>query len=127
MPTLHVQELNSTQRYIVGTYDLEVLTLPRTIIPNVKIEQSETTTVQIPQPGVVNLLTSSPGYGAIMKVNGDVLEWVCDLDPDAFRTQYILQPGNYKVLYRSKASKKTVYSLEKDLKVESGASTSINF
>ncbi len=29
MNTLHAQELGTTQRYRVGTYDLEVLTLPR--------------------------------------------------------------------------------------------------
>ena len=31
--TLNVQDLNSTERYRVGTYDLEVLTLPRLYIP----------------------------------------------------------------------------------------------
>ena len=127
MPTLHVQELNTTQLYIVGNYDLEVLTLPRTMIKNVKIEQSETTVVEIPKPGVVNLMTSSPGYGSIFKTNGDELEWVCDLDPFAFRTQYVFQPGSYKILYRSKTSRKTVYSLEKEFTVESGASETLNF
>lgn len=127
MATLNVQAMDVKQPYIVGTYDLEVLTLPRTLIQDVKIDQSTTTTVQVPQAGVLNLHTPSPGFGAIFKVNGDELEWVVDLDPEQFRIQFVLQPGNYKVLYRSKASKKTVYSLEKPFTIESGASQNLNF
>ena len=60
MTTLNVQEFDLAQDYLVGKYDLEVLTLPRTHIPGVQVDQSTTTTVQIPQAGTVNLHTPSP-------------------------------------------------------------------
>lgn len=37
MQTLNVQQMNTTEKYITGTYDLEILTLPRTYIYGVKL------------------------------------------------------------------------------------------
>ena len=50
--TMHVQDFSTTQRYLIGTYDLEVLCLPRLYIDDVVISQSKTTTVEIPNPGI---------------------------------------------------------------------------
>lgn len=124
---LHVQRLGTTERYLNGLYDLEVLTLPRLLIEDVKVSQSHTTSVQIPQSGVLNLTTNTSGYGAIFKTTGEDLEWVVDIDASSLQSQYTLLPGNYKVMYRSKNSKKTEYSLEKDVTITSGVSTSLKF
>jgi Ca-activated chloride channel family protein len=48
--TLHVQQLGDIQKYLVGTYQLEVLTLPRTY-KEVKIEQSKITSIDIAAAG----------------------------------------------------------------------------
>jgi Ca-activated chloride channel family protein len=48
--TLHVQQLGDIQKYLVGTYHLEILTLPRTY-KEVKIEQSKTTSIDIAAAG----------------------------------------------------------------------------
>ncbi|HRS54023.1 MAG TPA: VWA domain-containing protein, partial [Bacteroidales bacterium] len=42
---LHLQYFNTTEKYLVGKYDLEVLSLPRLKINDVDISQSYTTTV----------------------------------------------------------------------------------
>ncbi len=55
------QEVGATQRLRTGTYDLEVLTLPRLLIPDVSIEQGRTTEVAIPRSGVLNILPSVLG------------------------------------------------------------------
>jgi Ca-activated chloride channel family protein len=41
MHTLHVQSINTFEKYIVGNYDLEILTLPRIYMSGIKIEQSK--------------------------------------------------------------------------------------
>jgi Ca-activated chloride channel homolog len=127
MNTLLAQDMGTAQRYRVGSYDLEVLTLPRTLISNVKVEQGRTTDIVVPRAGVLNVLPSVPGPGAIFLKQGDELVWVADLDPDAVRGQFRLQPGNYQVIYRSRNARETEYSITKDLTVESGRSISINF
>ena len=60
--TLNVQLLNTKQRYLTGEYDLEILTLPR-IYETVRINQSKSTNVKIPEPGIVVLSIASSFYG----------------------------------------------------------------
>ncbi len=127
MNTLLAQEVGSTQRYRVGTYDLEVLTLPRLLIPDVHVEQGRTTEIVVPRTGVLNVQPSAPGPGAIFQKKGDVLEWVADLDAAALRNQFRLLPGTYQVTYRSGSARRTELTLTKDIVIESGRSATINF
>ena len=127
MNTLLAQEIGTQQRYRVGTYDLEVLTLPRLTIPDVKVDQGRTTEIVVPRTGVLNVQPSVPGPGAIFHKNGDALEWVADLDPSAIRNQFRLLPGSYQVIYRSSSAHRTELSLIKDVTIESGRSATINF
>lgn len=124
--TLHVQDLNTTERYRVGRYDLEVLTLPRLVIPDVEVKQSATTTIGVPQPGTINIVPTAPGHGAILLKEGQELKWVVDLDPAAVRHQFRLLPGQYKVVYRSDSARQTIYSIEKDFTITGGQSTTVN-
>jgi Ca-activated chloride channel family protein len=125
--TLHVQPVNTTDRYRTGTYDLEILTLPRMLIPGVRIEQSRTNTVQIPQEGVLNVQPGAPGDGALFLVDGSERRWVADLDPRSPQNQFRLLPGTYEVNYRSKNARRTEYSLTKPATVESGRSITLTF
>jgi Ca-activated chloride channel family protein len=125
--TLHVQDMSAEQRYRVGTYDLEVLTLPRLMISDVRIEQGRTTEVAIPRSGVLNVQANTPGHGAIFLKKDDALEWVADLDATAPRNQLRLLPGKYLVTYRSRNAKRTELSLDKDVTIESGRAVTVNF
>jgi Ca-activated chloride channel family protein len=127
LTTLNAQELGTRQRYRVGVYDLEVLTLPRVFINDVKVDQGGTTDIIVPKPGVLNILPSTPGPGAIFLRQGDELIWVTDLDPAAIRGQYRLQPGNYQITYRSRNARRTELTLTREATIESGRSVTINF
>mgnify|MGYP001001304592 CR=1 FL=1 len=48
--TLNVQKVNSTEKYLIGTYDIEILTTPR-IYVTTNVEQSNTTNINIKAPG----------------------------------------------------------------------------
>ncbi|MBK6629107.1 MAG: VWA domain-containing protein [Flavobacteriales bacterium] len=125
--TLHVQRVNSTDRYLVGIYDLEVLTLPRMLVPGVRIEQGATNTVHIPQEGVLNVQAGAPGHGALFVVRGSEREWVADLDPRDAQDQFRLLPGSYEVVYRSANARRTEYSILRPVTVESGRSVTLTF
>ncbi len=120
--TLNVQSLNSTEKYLTGKYDLEVLTLPRTYIQDVSIDQSKTTTVQLPRPGIITLVSNSVGFGSVYSAATETLSWVCNLDENQTRETIILQPGKYKVVYRPKNSRESIYTIEKEFRVISGES-----
>ena len=125
MNTLNVQPANVLEKYIIGKYDLEILTLPR-IIASVEIKQSTTTTVQIPKPGMVTLLMISQGYGSIYLELEKEIQWVCNIDPNVTKQTIVLQPGDYRVVYRARNSKQTFYTVEKNFKITTGGSISVS-
>ena len=124
---LHVQQMGTTERYRTGTYDLEILTLPRMRIDDVMVKQGATTPVQIPQPGVLNAQLASAGDGAIFLKDGSNLVWVTDLDVNSVQQQFRLLPGTYQVIYRSGNARKTEYSIIKDVTIAPGQSATLNF
>lgn len=123
--TVFAQDLNSTIRYLVGTYDLEILTLPRTYISDVSVEQSYTTTVELPQPGMLLIKSLISGYGSIMLEENNTLSHVVSLDPNVSSQNFNLQPGKYRLVYRSKNSKEALFSIEKKFEITSGRSTTV--
>lgn len=120
---LHVQDFNTSEKYIAGHYDLEILTLPRIVQLNLHIEAGKTTTIAIPPPGKVNFTSTAPGYGSVLVENGNTMEWVTDLDENTARQSLNLQPGNYQVVFRSKSSRKSEYSVRRTFTISSGSTT----
>lgn len=123
MQTLHAQDLNTTEKFIVGKYDLEILTLPRIKINKVDVAQSKTTYIEIPLPG--NLTISKPveGPGSILLEDKNKLTLVCNLNSNLKLETLLLQPGRYRIIYRAKNAKESIYTIEKSFKIESGIST----
>jgi Ca-activated chloride channel family protein len=126
MQTLNVQNFNQVTRYLVGTYDLEVLTTPRIYINNVRVDQSKTTTVQIPTPGFVTLICNAPGYGDILIEDKNELKWVHRIALNSIKESVVLQPGNYRIVFRPKNSQSAIYTIEKQFRISSGSSISVN-
>lgn len=123
--TGHVMYTGRKERVLTDIYDLEILTLPRTLIADVEVSQNKTTTVTIPEPGMLNLSLASPGYGSIAKIEGSDLVWVSNIDDSQLQHQIKLQPGKYKLTYRSKNSKQVIYTIERAFSIASGSSTNL--
>ncbi len=123
MKTLNVQDFNTQVRYITGKYDLEILTTPRINLENVDVAQSKTTTLKIPRPGIVTLIATNPGYGSIYNGDNSGINWVYNMSNTQSKETIILQPGKYKVVFRPKNSKETIYTIEKEFSIVSGESS----
>jgi len=122
---INVQQANTTEKYIVGKYDLEILTLPKIITPGVDIEQSHTTTVKIPKPGIVTIMLPSIGYGSIYKRKGKDIQWVTNLLTNQTNQSFTLLPGSYQVIYRAKNANASIYTIKKGFKITSGRSLQV--
>ena len=122
MQTLNVQEFFTKERYIVGKYDLEVLSMPRIYIKDVDVSESHTTTVTIPEPGIANILKKSNGYASVYLEDGNELKLLYNIRVESIQESLVLQPGRYRVVFRPKNSKKSIYTMEKSFKIESGSS-----
>ncbi len=124
--TLNTQFVGTTDKYIVGTYEVEILTLPR-IHKTVNIIQSSAETVDIPAPGQLSYSAPKSIAAQLFLINNDqTVEWVCNLDQTDISGLVFLQPGNYKVVYRQKQLRSTSYTTEKAFSITSNKTTSIN-
>lgn len=126
MQTLNIQYFNKKEKYIVAKYDLELLTMPRTVIEGVVIDQSTTTTVEIPSPGTVIIRVPGSGYGSLFVKRENKLEWFANMQGTGSQETYLLQPGNYLAVYRSKYQNRSMFTMEKSFVVESGTITRVN-
>ena len=123
MLTLNVQQMNTIEKYITGNYDLEILTLPRAYINSVTIVQSQTKIVEVANAGMLTVKALDNGDGSIYK-DTKKLEWVCNLNSSTLQVYY-LQPGNYRVEWRSKALKGSIYTIEKKFTIKSDVETKV--
>ncbi|PLW94056.1 MAG: von willebrand factor type a [Marinilabiliales bacterium] len=126
METLNIQYFGDKVKYIVGSYDLELLTLPRTIVEDVKIDQSTTTTVEIPTPGTVIIRVPGSGYGSLFVKRDNKLEWFVNLVGSGQQETYLLQPGDYVAVFRSKFQNRSMFTMEESFTVTSGTITRVN-
>ena len=124
--TLNVQKFNAIQEYIVGDYDLEILTLPRRY-KSVKINQSDLTTVLLDAPGVITFSTFKPITGQIFEIKEDnQLEWVCDVNEKINKNKFVLQPGKYQLVYRQMDMTETTYTRVNKFSIYSNQNSTIN-
>lgn len=121
--TLNVQQVDQQQRYLTGSYDLEILTLPRIYKKNVPISQSAFTYIDIAGSGEFKYKVYKPIVGQIFTQDN---EWVCDINPALLSDRFFLQPGTYKICYRLKDAVSTDYTTTKSFTIQSGDITLLN-
>ena len=123
---INIQTYGSKERYLTGDYDLEIQTIPPMEIKDVNIAQSHTTDIKIPMPGILLLQTGTSGYGGIFYEKDGRQELVKRFTYGEWSRRYIMQPGNYKIIFRSKNAKQMVYTIEKEFTITSGRNTSLS-
>jgi len=123
--TLNTQKIGSSDKYIVGTYDIEILTLPR-IYATATISQSNTTNIDIQAPGAVKYNSGRKIVGQIFGKNSNgTWDWICNLKDGSLSGIWQLQPGEYRVVYRPKSLNSAAYTLEKDFRINSNKTVSL--
>jgi Ca-activated chloride channel homolog len=127
MNTLNVQDFGKTEKYIIGRYDLEVLTLPRVYLKKVEIRQSSINTIRVPASGSVLFTKPGSGYGSIYTDDGKNLTWVCNLNTSLQNEIIYLQPGKYKAVFRSEAVRESARSVERNFEVKAGMPLTVRF
>ncbi len=123
--TLNTQKINKSDKYIVGTYNIEILTLPR-IYVTLNVNQSSTSYIDIKAPGFLKYNVSKQIVGQIFTKNSNgTWDWVCNLKDKSLYDTWQLQPGLYKIIYRQKQLKSSSYTMEKEFRINSNTTTSL--
>ena len=123
MNTLNYQDLNRSERYLIGNYDLEIPVLPKILLYNIEIKQSTTTTVQIPKAGMVTFLMTTPGFGNLfLREKNKDMQWVYNLNTSLRNETVYLQPGSYTLVFRALYAKQVIYTMTRSFDVATGTS-----
>ncbi len=125
LETVHVQNLNYIERYLVGNYDLEILTMPRINLSDIRVDQSTVTTVEIPMPGIVVIQKTVEGYGSLYVEENNVMKLIYNLNEKDRIETLNLQPGRYRVVLRSKYLNRASATMERSFTIGSGKSTTV--
>jgi len=124
--TINVQQFDQVEKYLTGFYEAEILCLPRILVKDVEIQQSQTTNVEIPLPGIAVIQKSTNGYGCLYLEVNNQLVWLYNLkDTPQQQETLFLEPGSYRVVFRSKYSNKSSNTIEKAFTVESGQTVNV--
>ena len=123
---LNVQYFNTPDKYLIGKYDVEVLCLPRIVLKEVEVNQSATTEIRIPNPGFAEVQKNEWGSGSLYVIRDGKEEWIYNLREDNISESILLQPGNYKVVFRRKNEHKTIKTQEVKFVIKSDVSTTVN-
>ncbi len=121
----YVQNFNTRHRYLTGTYNLEILTLPRISLQDFPILPGQTNPLSIPAPGKLTIQTNEQGVlGVFSMRQGDLMmvqEWL----NFSGRGEISLQPGEYHLVFRPSRNRKIDQTREKTVVVFSGKNSSI--
>jgi Ca-activated chloride channel family protein len=126
--TLIAAQVSEPQNLLTGSYDVEVLTLPRVYYNNVKIKQGQTTTIEVPSPGVLTIQNKVEGFASIYQIDKDGRqEWVTNLlEKGVGDINVALQPGDYLLVYRPKNVTGSEYTKRVNFSIASGQTHLIN-
>lgn len=123
MESLNYQLMMHTEKYLVGKYDIEIPVIPKINLYNIEINQSTTTYVKVPQPGLITFIMPASGFGSIyLRESKKEMQWVYNLNSDSRNQILMLQPGSYTVLFRPAGAKNTLYTITKTFDVIAGGS-----
>ncbi|GHV72256.1 hypothetical protein FACS1894201_00440 [Bacteroidia bacterium] len=120
LETINVQNVNYEERYLVGRYDIEILTLPRINLYGIQVNQSTITTVEIPMPGIAVIQKAMEGQGFLFVESNNQLTLIRNMDEKNKQETLNLQPGRYRVIVRSKYVNRSAATIERTFTIESG-------
>jgi Ca-activated chloride channel homolog len=123
--TINVQDIDQPEKYITGTYSIEILSLPRLYHNNIEIIQSHTTTVDIPVPGIAVIQKLVKGYGSLFLEKDGDLELIYNFRDNEQQESLVLMPGHYRAVFRSRYADRSSFTIERSFEVKSGTTTNI--
>ena len=125
MATINVQDFGKTEKYLIGKYDIEILTLPRIKMYDIEIKQSEDQKIYVQSSGNAYISKGGNGFGSLYLDDGKKVTWVCNLNSSLSTEIIYLQPGNYKLEFRYEGIKETIKTIEKRFIIQSKITTNI--
>jgi Ca-activated chloride channel family protein len=125
--TLSTQQINKSEKYLVGKYDLEILILPRQYFYGVEISEGKTTEINLEEPGSLNIINQLKGYGSIYKLKeGEAPEWIYNFPDNQAQMTLALMPATYRMVFRVSEAVSSGYTIVKEFTIKSQEEVVVN-
>lgn len=122
------QKVGAEESYVAGRYDIEIETLPPTVMQGVEVRGGAVTELTVPRAGMLTLgKPKGITTGAIFRVEKGRLEHVTDLNPSSAGERLMLQPGEYEVVLHQERATDYDAVQRRRFEIESSQTTKIQF
>lgn len=123
---LNIQYLNQSVDYLSGSYNINILTLPPIHLQDIDIDADNQTKIEIENPGIASIQKTIKGFGSIYSLDGKNQDWVINFGSNNNTTESLyLQPGSYRLVFRSKYSLQSATTVEREFVIKSEKTTRI--
>jgi Ca-activated chloride channel family protein len=122
---IYVQNFNTKMKYLAGTYDIDILTLPRIHYEDYVLKGGVDNKIDIPLSGNLNVTITSSTTFSIYTIKNDQLEKVYENIMSAGTDAVQLLPGEYVVISRSNIKKVAASTKEQRVQVKSSKTTTL--
>jgi len=122
---LYVQDFNTSRKYLIGEYDLEILTLPRIEKYGVRLEQSKATSIKIPPAGTLSVVPTQLGVATLFVLENNVMKKVYDFYSIKSTQAIQVQPGKYIVVFRPDKGKQSMLTTKTEVTVYSNKTAQV--
>ncbi len=122
---LIVQDFNTTRKYLTGSYNLEILTLPRIVMRDVQILQGITREITVDGAGTLLLTAATGGIASIYVKKENELERIYEFKKLGSKETLLLQPGKYVLIFRMNDKKSSLYTRTMDVEIISGQTATL--
>ena len=113
------------QKLLAGSYDVELLTLPR-ITERISVRQGQTTAVSYAVPGTLNITSDLKGFGSIYRLNDDESQtWIYNLPESSSKVNLAMQPGAYRIVFRTANSIGSKFTDVRNFTIRSAQTSSV--
>ncbi len=102
---IYVQNFNSSHKYIAGTYNIEVLTLPRLHFPDFEIKPGTKNIIRIEHAGTLTISAAANSIYGIFTNKENKYEKVYESSLNTGSANISLLPGEYKIIDRTNIKK----------------------
>lgn len=116
---LDVQDLNEEEKYIAGNYLVEILTTPEIAADTPVIAFTENK-IHIPNYGTLSLMSSQNELVSIYTERKTELQMVERFEMNTKTLNRILQPGDYRIVYKPKGNYSSESTRSQKFSIEEG-------
>ena len=122
---LHSQSPNTSQTYLSGKYNVELLTRPPIYFKNIEVSADLTTILRIEEPGKVAVDHTVQGHLSISEKKGNEIKFVEARLLTSTQEIIVLQPGKYQLAFRAKNAKGSKFTVVKEFEIKSRNTTRV--